>query len=150
MMWKNTRIYEMDQEFSITEKIQDATKEIHGLVEIIARIRKIPYDVSTKQKDATILVDNEVSARNDSSADKNYTDKEWCLPNGIEYMNTEYGKARRTVRRIEYAGMQQRRHHRIPVKECTTRTDIPGPEGQKRKQYCAGHATVKCENPKSG
>jgi hypothetical protein len=139
----------MDQGFSITEKIQDATKEIHGLVEIIARIRKIPYDVSTKQKDATILVDNEVSARNDSSADKNYTDKEWCLPNGIEYMNMEYGKARRTVRRIEYAGMQQRRrYYRIPVKEYTTRTDIPGPEGQS-EQSCAGHATVKCENPKS-
>ena len=34
---------------------------------------------STKQNDATILVDNEVSTRIDSSADKNYTDNEWCL-----------------------------------------------------------------------
>jgi hypothetical protein len=57
---ENTEVCEIDQEVSILRKeIQGATKEIRGLAESVASIRRTSGDVSTKQMDATILVDNE-------------------------------------------------------------------------------------------
>ena len=91
---ENTQVCEIDQEVSIFRKeIRNAAMEIRGLARNMARIRRTSGDESTKQMNATILVDNEeVSAIIDSGADINYANEEWCLRNGIKYDTTGYGK----------------------------------------------------------
>jgi hypothetical protein len=91
---EDTQICEMDQEVSIfRNEIRNAAMEIRGLARNMARIRRTSGDKSTKQMNATILVDNkEVSAIIDSGADINYANEKWCLRNGINYDTTGYGK----------------------------------------------------------
>ena len=91
---ETTNVYELDQEVAIFRReVQNATKEIQGLMGEIIGIRQTTAGEPTRQMETTIRVNNKTeTAIIDSGADINYVNKEWCTQNGIEYQVTGYGK----------------------------------------------------------
>ena len=93
---ETTDIYDIDQEVSIFRKeIQNATKEIQGLMGKIITIRKISNEGPTRQMETKIKVNDKIeTAIIDSGADINYANEGWCSQNGIDYEVTGYGKVK--------------------------------------------------------